>query len=82
MNAERMQLKGQLADAKHHFSNLETEAAGIITLIRIYLDPWPLDITALKIQEAHAQMGRLAAIHTEMTALKGRIAGLEEALNG
>jgi hypothetical protein len=82
MNEERMQLRGQLADAKHRYRELDTEAGSLITLIRLYLDPKPLDVTALKIPEARVQMERLAAIHREMTALKGRIAGLDEALNG
>ena len=40
MNIERIQLKGQLAEAKSTFKHLDTEAAGLIILIRSLLNPF------------------------------------------
>ena len=45
MNLERIQLKGQLAEAKSEYRNLDVEASGLVILIRsfeeafFYCDP-------------------------------------------
>lgn len=80
MNQEIMVLKGRLATARHRLKDLDLEASGLITLIRVHLNPWEGDVTALKIPEAAAAMARLVAIHEEMAGLKARIAEMEEAL--
>ena len=40
MNIERIQLKGQLAEAKSKYKHLDTEAAALILLIRAVLNPF------------------------------------------
>ena len=40
MNPERLQLKGLLAESKKNFRSLDTEASGLIVLIRSYLSPY------------------------------------------
>ena len=52
MNIERIQLKGQLAEAKSKFKHLDTEAAALILLIRATLNPFEEDTTKLDIEKA------------------------------
>ena len=52
MNIERIQLKGQLAEAKSKYKHLDTEAAGLILLIRSLLNPFEDDTTKLDIEKA------------------------------
>ncbi len=52
MNTERLQLKGQLAEAKSKFKNLDMEASGLIVLIRTYLNPFEEDLTKIEIEKA------------------------------
>ncbi len=40
MNTERLQLKGQLADVKKKYKNLDIEASGLILLIRNLVNPY------------------------------------------
>ena len=39
MNPERLQLKGMLAESKKNFRTLDTEASGLVILIRALLNP-------------------------------------------
>jgi hypothetical protein len=80
MNIEKMQLKGQLAEAKKKYSDYDLEAAGIITLIRSFLNPWETDITRLEIEKVYQSTRRLHFLYFEMKALKKRIYDMEEAL--
>ena len=43
MDIERIQLKGQLSEAKSKFKHLDTEAAGLVILIRSWLNPFEED---------------------------------------
>jgi hypothetical protein len=80
MNQEVMMLKGQLADCRHRFQELDIEAKGLIIMVRTQLNPFEEDITQLKVPEAGAAMKRLQTVYTEMATLKKRIADMEEAL--
>ena len=49
MNIERIQLKGQLAEAKSKYKHLDTEAAALILLIRAVLNPFEEDPTKIEV---------------------------------
>ena len=78
MNIERIQLKGQLAEAKSTFKRLDTEAAGLIILIRSLLNPYEDDITKLEIDKALVSINRLQTLVDELRNLKNKIAKLED----
>lgn len=82
MNTERLQLKGQLADVKKKYKNLDIEASGLILLIRNIVNPYADEVTSLKIDEAEAAMDRLQKIIHEMRELKEKIKQIEDALYG
>jgi len=82
MNIERLQLKGQLADVKKKYKNLDIEASGLILLIRNIVNPYADEVTSLKIDEAEAAMDRLQKIIHEMRKLKEKIKQIEDALYG
>lgn len=80
MNIERMQIKGQLAESKKKFKSLDTEASGLIILIRSLLNPYEEDITKLEVDKAVQSMARLNSIVLEMQVLKTRIQRIEDDL--
>jgi len=82
MSIERLQLKGQLADVKKKYKNLDIEASGLILLIRNIVNPYADEVTSLKIDEAEAAMDRLQKIIHEMRKLKEKIKQIEDALYG
>ena len=77
MNIEKMQIKGQLAEAKKKFKTLDTEASGLIILIRSLLNPYE-DIVKLEVDKAAHSMARLNSIVLEMQALKDKIQRMEQ----
>ncbi len=77
MNPEKMMHKGQLAEAKHKYKELDMKASGLITLIRQYLNPYERDITKVRIREAALMMDDLEKIHDELLALRRQIDELE-----
>ncbi|MDD3013447.1 MAG: hypothetical protein PHC34_07060 [Candidatus Gastranaerophilales bacterium] len=77
MNIENMQIKGQLAEAKKKFKELDTEASGLIILIRSFLNPYEEDITKLEVEKAGTAMTRLSWIINQMKILKDKIEKLE-----
>ncbi len=78
MNIERIQLKGQLAEAKSKYRNLDVEAAGLILLIRSLLNPYEDDTTKQETEKALVSLTRLNEIVTELRRLKKKISNLEE----
>lgn len=80
MNIERMQIKGQLAESKKKFKSLDTEASGLIILIRSLLNPYEEDITKLEVDKAVQSMARLNSIVLELQALKTKIQRIEDDL--
>ena len=76
MNPERLQLKGMLAEAKKNFRSLDTEASGLIILIRSLLNPYE-DILNLDTEKALASLQRLDSITKEMNSLSEKIKKLE-----
>jgi len=78
MNIERIQLKGQLAEAKSKFKNLDVEAAALVILIRSLLNPYEENTTKLDTQKALVSMQRLNDIVEELKTLDSKIKNLEE----
>lgn len=77
MNIENMQIKGQLAEAKKKFKELDTEASGLIILIRSLLNPYEEDICRLEIEKAAISISRLNSLVEQMKILKSKIEKLE-----
>ena len=78
MNMERIQLKGQLAEAKSKYRTLDIEASGLIILIRSLLNPFEDDTTTQETEKALVSLTRLNEIVTELRRLKKKISELEE----
>ena len=79
MNPERLQLKGMLAEAKKSFRTLDTEASGLVILIRSLLNPYE-DIAKLDVDKALASIKRLNDVQQEMRSLETKIKNLESEL--
>ena len=77
MNIEKMQFQGQLAEFKKKFKNLDTEASGLVILIRSLLNPYEDDLTKLETEKALASVTRLNQILTEMKFIKTKIEKME-----
>ena len=80
MNIEKMQFKGQLAELKKKFKALDTEASGLIILIRSFLNPYEEDLTKLEIDKSAQAMARLNSIVLQMQTLKPKIQKMEDDL--
>ncbi len=79
MNPERLQMKGMLAEAKKSFRTLDTEASGLIILIRALLNPYE-DIKNLDMDKVFVSVKRLKDISKEMQVLNEKIKNLESEL--
>jgi hypothetical protein len=80
MNPERLQLKGMLAESKKRFRTLDTEASGLILIIRSLLNPYE-DVTKIDTEKALVSMQRLNTIQTELKNLEVKIRNLEAELD-
>ena len=80
MNPERLQLKGMLAESKKRFRTLDTEASGLIQIIRSLLNPYE-DVTKIDTEKALVSMQRLNTIQTELKNLEVKIRNLEAELD-
>ena len=78
MNIERIQLKGQLAEAKSKYKRLDTETAALVLLIRAVLNPFEEDATKIEIEKAVVSINKLQTIIEELKSLKIKIEKLEE----
>ena len=76
MNPERIQLKGILAESKKNYQLLDTEASGLVILIRTLLNPYA-EIENLDAKKAIAAMQRLDKIVDELNILGIKIKKLE-----
>lgn len=79
MNPERLQLKGMLAEAKKSFRTKDTEASGLVILIRSLLNPYE-STSKLDVEKALISMQRLKDIQDEMKSLDTKIKNLESEL--
>ncbi len=79
MNIERFQLKGMLADAKKQFRLKDTEASGLIILLRSLLNPY-IPVTEIDTEKVIVQVDRLHKIISEMKAKQIQINQMESDL--
>lgn len=79
MNPERLQLKGMLAESKKSFRTLDTEASGLVILIRALLNPYE-DIKNLDMDKVLVTVKRLKDVSEEMQTLADKIKRLESEL--
>ncbi len=79
MNPERLQLKGMLVESKKRFRTLDTEASGLVILIRSLLNPYE-EIENLDTEKALVSLNRLNEITKELKTLKEKIRNLESEL--
>ncbi|MBR6127944.1 hypothetical protein IKQ21_09695 [bacterium] len=79
MNPEKLQFKGMLAEAKKSFRTKNTEASGLVILIRSLLNPYE-DISKLDVEKALISMQRLQEIQEDIKALDTKIKNLESEL--
>jgi len=77
MNIERMQLKGLLVESQKKYKTLDTEASGLIILIRSVLSPYQEDMTQLQIDKVKTYVDRLHSVVLELKDLKTKIEKLE-----
>lgn len=80
MNPERLQLKGMLAESKKNFRSLDTEASGLVILIRSLLNPYE-EISKLDTEKALVSMKRLNEVQAELKNLEVKIKNLEAELD-
>lgn len=79
MNLERLQLKGMLAEAKKSLRSLDTEASGLVILIRTLLNPYE-NILKLDTEKALVTIKRLNEIKSEMKNIDCKVKDLESEL--
>ena len=79
MNPEILQMKGMLAEAKKKYRSLDTEASGLVILIRSLLNPYE-EIQKLDIDKVLVSVKRLKNVTVEMQALNDKIKRLESEL--
>ena len=79
MNPEILQMKGMLAEAKKKYRTLDTEASGLVILIRSLLNPYE-EIQKLDMDKVLVSVKRLKDITKEMQALNDKIKRLESEL--
>lgn len=80
MNLERMQLKGLLVESQKKSKTLETEASGLIILIRSVLSPYQDDLSQLQMDKVITYVERLHSITLGFKELKTKIEKLEREL--
>lgn len=76
MNIERLQLKGFLAESKKTYRALDTEASGLILLLRSLLNPYEA-IVLLDMDKIVSITSRLNTVQTEMKRCAEKIKKLE-----
>ena len=76
MNPERLQLKGLLAESKKTYRALDTEASGLILLLRSLLNPYEA-ILLLDMEKILSITNRLNTVQTEMKNYSEKIKKLE-----
>ncbi len=79
MNPEILQMKGMLAEAKKKYRPLDTEASGLVILIRSLLNPYE-EIQKLDMDKVLVSVKRLKSVTVEMQALNDKIKRLESEL--
>ena len=76
MNLEKIQLKGMLAEAKKNYNALDTEASGIVILLRANISPY-VDVINIDTEKVSTLTHRLHKICNEMKILSEKIKKIE-----
>ena len=79
MNPEILQMKGMLDEDKKKYRSLDTEASGLVILIRSLLNPYE-EIQKLDMDKVLVSVKRLKSVTVEMQALNDKIKRLESEL--
>ena len=79
MTPESLQMNGMLAEAKKTYRTLDTEASGLVILIRSLLNPYE-EIQKLDMDKVLVSVKRLKSVTVEMQALNDKIKRLESEL--
>ncbi len=82
MNQERLLLKGQLSSYQTEKRNLELQASGLISMMRMALNPYEEDLSRIPAREILAHAEQLQAVIERLQNVTERIHQLEDALNG
>ncbi len=82
MNQEILMLKGQLANYQTERQNLELQASGLISMLRIALNPYEEDLSRIKSAEVLQQAKQLHQTLERLREVNKKIEQLEGALNG
>lgn len=79
MNPERLQLKGLYAEAKKTYRALDTEASGLILLLRSLLNPYE-EVLMLDMAKIVSITKRLNTVQSELKRFAEKIKKLEAEL--
>lgn len=82
MKEEILLLKGKLANYKTEARNLELEASGLISMLRISLNPYEEDVSRLKVEEILNHATRLHEVIQRLRQVQTKIQQIEEDLHG
>ena len=82
MKEEILLLKGKLANYKTEARNLELEASGLISMLRISLNPYEEDVSRLKVEEILNHATRLHQVIQRLRQVQTKIQQIEEDLHG
>lgn len=74
--------KGQLADLRHQYTEMDLEASAIVISLRMQLNPHEKDLTKLPVGGIENSADRLRELVEKMREIKTQIAELEEAIRG
>jgi len=77
---EKYLWKGQLADLKQKYQQLQLEVSGLIIQIRTMLNPFEEDVTRLPVEEIAVAAQRLKEIILEIRSIQEKIKKLEDAI--
>ena len=77
MNQERLQLKGMLVETRKSYRELDTEASGLILIIRTLLNPY-VEISSIDTNKCLVHTKRLHEITQRMQELRVKIKNLEQ----
>jgi len=82
MKHEILQAKGQLADWKKEYRELDLQASGLIVVVRNELSPYVEDVTSLRIDQAMVALKQLEKVAARMRELQEKIKDLGAVLDG
>lgn len=82
MMNERILWKGQLAELKHQYTEMDLEATALVASLRMQLNPMEEDVTRLPVGQIENSADRLRELVEKMQKMKAQMVRLEEAIRG